>query len=32
MPGARFYWNDMIENATGEKLTARYYADQFVNE
>jgi peptidyl-dipeptidase A len=30
-PGARMYWNDMIENATGEKLTARYYADQFVN-
>lgn len=31
MPGASLYWNDMIENATGEKLTARYYADQFVN-
>ncbi len=31
MPGARFYWNDMIEKATGEKLTARYYAEQFVN-
>jgi peptidyl-dipeptidase A len=30
-PGARMYWNDMIENATGEKLTAKYYADQFVN-
>jgi len=22
MPGARYYWNDMIEKATGEKLTA----------
>ncbi|HOI86973.1 MAG TPA: M2 family metallopeptidase [Lentimicrobium sp.] len=30
-PGAQWYWNDMIEKATGEKLTARYYAGQFVN-
>jgi peptidyl-dipeptidase A len=30
MPGARYYWNDMIEKATGEKLTAKYYAKQFV--
>jgi peptidyl-dipeptidase A len=30
MPGARYYWNDMIEKATGEKLTARFYARQFV--
>ena len=30
LPGARFYWNDMIEKATGEKLTAKYYANQFV--
>jgi len=29
-PGARYYWNDMIEKATGEKLTAKYYARQFV--
>ncbi|MBT7993497.1 MAG: peptidase M3 [Bacteroidetes bacterium] len=29
-PGARYYWNDMIEKATGEKLTAKYYAMQFV--
>ncbi|HLN55003.1 MAG TPA: M2 family metallopeptidase [Bacteroidales bacterium] len=29
-PGARYYWNDMIERATGEKLTAKYYAEQFV--
>ncbi len=29
-PGARWYWNDMIEYATGEKLTAKYYAKQFV--
>jgi len=29
-PGARFFWNDMIEKATGEKLTAKYYAKQFV--
>jgi peptidyl-dipeptidase A len=30
-PGAKWYWNDMIEKATGEKLTAKYYAKQFVN-
>ncbi len=30
-PGSRYYWNDMIEKATGEKLTAKYYAGQFVN-
>jgi peptidyl-dipeptidase A len=30
MPGARYYWNDMIEKATGEKLTPKYYAKQFV--
>jgi peptidyl-dipeptidase A len=29
-PGARYHWNVMIEKATGEKLTARYYAEQFV--
>jgi peptidyl-dipeptidase A len=30
MPGARYQWNDMIERATGEKLTAKYYAMQVV--
>lgn len=30
-PGAKYYWNDMIEKATGEKLTAKHYAKQFVN-
>lgn len=30
-PGNRWYWNEMIEKATGEKLTAKYYAKQFVN-
>lgn len=30
-PGSTLQWNDMIENATGEKLTAKYYAEQFVN-
>lgn len=29
-PGARYYWNDMIEKATGEKLSAKYYAEDFV--
>ncbi len=31
MPGKMYYWNDMIEKATGEKLTAKYYAKQFVD-
>lgn len=30
-PAKKWYWNDMIENATGEKLTAKYYAMQFVD-
>jgi peptidyl-dipeptidase A len=30
MPANRWYWNEMIEKATGEKLTAKYYAKQFV--
>jgi peptidyl-dipeptidase A len=29
-PGARYYWNDMIEKSTGEKLTAKYYAKQLL--
>lgn len=32
MPGMRYEWNDMIEKATGEKLTAKYYAAQVVGE
>lgn len=28
-PGAKYQWNDMIEKATGEKLTPKYYAKQF---
>lgn len=28
--GAKYFWNDMIEKATGEKLTAKHYAEQFV--
>ena len=28
----RYYWNYMIEKATGEKLTAKYYALQFVDQ
>jgi len=31
-PGRTLYWNDMIEQATGEKLTAKYYAKQFVTK
>ncbi|MFH0893206.1 MAG: M2 family metallopeptidase [Bacteroidota bacterium] len=30
-PGSLFTWNAMIEKATGEKLTAKYYAKQFVD-
>jgi len=30
VPGAKWSWNEMIEKATGEKLTAKYYAEQFV--
>lgn len=28
--GKRYPWNDMIKKATGEKLTAKYYAEDFV--
>ncbi len=31
-PGSRYYWNEMIERATGEKLTAKYYARQYVGK
>lgn len=31
MPGLRYTWNEMIEKATGEKLTAKYYAMQVVD-
>lgn len=30
MPGSKYFWDDMIEKATGEKLTPKYYAKQFV--
>jgi peptidyl-dipeptidase A len=29
-PGARYHWNEMIERATGEPLTPRYFVEQFV--
>jgi len=32
MPGARYEWNEMIEKATREKLTAKYYASQVLGE
>ncbi|KPK43894.1 MAG: hypothetical protein AMJ65_04585 [Phycisphaerae bacterium SG8_4] len=28
-PGARYHWNDMIERATGEPLTSKYFVEQF---
>jgi peptidyl-dipeptidase A len=29
-PGAKYQWNDMIKKATGEELTAKYYAGEFL--
>jgi peptidyl-dipeptidase A len=29
-PGMRYYWNDMLVKATGEKLTPKYFAKQFI--
>lgn len=29
--GMKYEWNEMIEKATGEKLTAKYFAKQFVD-
>jgi peptidyl-dipeptidase A len=29
-PGAKYQWNDMIRKATGEELTAKYYAEEFL--
>ena len=31
-PGVYYQWNEMILRATGEKLTAKYYAKQFVEK
>ena len=28
-PGMRYEWSEFVERATGEKLTAKYYAEQF---
>jgi peptidyl-dipeptidase A len=30
--GRKLHWSKMIENATGEPLTAKYYAKQFINK
>ncbi len=29
-PGAKYQWNDMIKRATGEELTPKYYAGEFL--
>jgi peptidyl-dipeptidase A len=29
-PGALYHWNEMIERATGEPLTPKYFVEQFV--
>lgn len=31
-PGARYHWKEMIQRATGEPLTAKYYAMQFLEK
>jgi peptidyl-dipeptidase A len=31
-PGAVYEWNAMIERATGEKLSAKYFVEQFVQQ
>lgn len=31
-PGNKYFWDIMIEKATGEKLTPKYYAEQFVQQ
>ena len=28
--GSKYHWNDLIKSATGEHLTPKYYAKQFV--
>jgi len=29
-PGAKYQWNEMIKRATGEELTAKHYAGEFI--
>ena len=29
-PGALYHWNEMIEQATGESLTPKYFVNQFI--
>ncbi len=29
-PGCRYHWNEMIERATGEKLSPKYFVKQFI--
>ena len=29
--GKKLEWNEMIKNATGEYLTAKYFVEQYVN-
>ena len=30
--GSVYYWNDLIKNATGERLTPKYYLKQFITD
>ena len=30
-PGKKLEWNEMIKDATGEYLTAKYFVEQYVN-
>jgi peptidyl-dipeptidase A len=31
-PGAKYQWNDLLKYATGEGLTAKYFAEEFVGK
>ena len=31
-PGASLHWNDLLKQATGEGLTPKYFAEEFVGK
>jgi peptidyl-dipeptidase A len=32
LPGGKYHWDEMIERAFGEKMTPKYFADEYVSE
>jgi Zn-dependent M32 family carboxypeptidase len=32
MPGSRYHWNNLLSHATGEGLTPKYFAEEFVGK